>query len=109
MSVKKFIVTSLLTLTALFFLPFFVHNEIIDYFNVAIPKTYSYAQVPKNTQKYFNVQAYDSKTGRKLPYKIKKVGGYDPSRQYIKIVHKGQYVKEIKYVSKKEFQKKVHS
>ena len=49
MSVKKFIVASLLTLTALFCLPFFVHNEIIDYFNVAIPETYSYAQVPKNT------------------------------------------------------------
>ena len=85
------------------------HNSWIDRVDPAIPEVISYAQVPKNTQKYFNVQAYDSKTGRKLPYKIKKVGGYDPSRQYIKIVHKGQYVKEIKYISKKEFQKKVHS
>lgn len=108
MSFKKLLLVSLLTITAFFCFPFFIHNEIVDYFNLAIPETKSYAQVPKNTQQYYNVQAYDSKTGSKLPYKINRVGGYDPSLEYIKIDHRGQYVKEIQYVSKKEFSKVVN-
>lgn len=69
-----------------------------------IPETTSYAKVQKGTQSYNNVQALDPKTGKNLSYKIDHVGGYDPSRSYIAIDHKGQYVRSIDYISKKKFE-----
>ena len=108
MNFRKIFFVFVSAIAVFFCFPFFIHNEIFDRFNLTIPETKSYAKVEKNTQKYFNVQAYDAKTGKKLPYRITRVGGYDPSKQYIKIDHRGQYVKKIQYVSKREFNKKVN-
>ena len=83
------------------------HNSWTDRADTSIPEVTSYAKVPKNTQNYLNVQAYNPDTGKKLPYKIKKVGGFDPSRQYIKIDHKGQYVRKIDYISKTTYLKAI--
>ncbi|WEV43081.1 YxeA family protein [Lactobacillus sp. ESL0684] len=79
-----------------------IHNQYTDYINPLIDMEISYAKVPKHTQKYRNVQAVDN-NGKKLPYKIKYIGGYDPGRQYIYIEHKGQYVKQIEYLPKDKF------
>ena len=83
------------------------HNSWTDRADTSIPEVTSYAKVPKNTQNYLNVQAYNPDTGKKLPYKIKKVGGFDPSRQYIKIDHKGQYVRKINYISQTTYLKAI--
>lgn len=80
-----------------------IHNSWTDRVNPFIPETTSYAKVQKGTQSYNNVQAIDPKTSKNLSYKIDHVGGYDPSRGYISIDHKGQYVRSINYISKKEF------
>ena len=84
------------------------HNSWIDRVDPAIPEVISYAKVKKNTQNYLNVQAYNPDTGKKLSYKIKKVGGFDPSRQYIKIDHKGQYVRKINYISQTTYLKAIN-
>ncbi|MBA1395189.1 hypothetical protein EQ500_15175, partial [Lactobacillus sp. XV13L] len=47
-----------------------------DRINQNIPETVSYAKVSKNSQDHRNVQAIDPATGKKLPYRIKRVGGY---------------------------------
>lgn len=80
-------------------------SYVTDRFNPFISEAVSYAQVPKGTQQYRNVQIYNPKTKKLVPYSLNKVGGYDPEGQYISITHKGQYVKSIKYISKKEFMK----
>ncbi len=79
------------------------HNSITDRVNPFIVRQTSYAQVSKGAQQYRNVNAYSPKTKQKVL--LKKVGGYDPSGQYISIQHKGQYVKSIKYISRKQFMK----
>ena len=81
-----------------------IPNQYTDYFNPYIKMETDYAKVPKNTQKYYNVQAVD-RNGRKLPYKIMYVGGYDPSQEYIAIHHKRQYVKLIEYIPKNKMPK----
>ena len=83
------------------------HNSWIDRANPAIPEVISYAKVKINTQNYLNVQAYNPDTGKKLPYRIKRVGGYEPGRQYIRIDHKGQYVRKIDYISKTTYLKAI--
>lgn len=82
---------------------FSFHNSITDRFNPYVSQETSYAQVTKGTQQYKNVKAYNPKTGKSVF--LKKVGGYDPSGKYISIQHKGQYVKSIKYITKKQFMK----
>ena len=84
------------------------HNSWTDRADTSIPEVTSYAKVPKNTQNYLNVQAYNPDTGKKLPYKIERVGGFDPSRQYIKIDHKGQYVRKINYISQTTYLKAIN-
>lgn len=84
----------------------FIHTPITDRINPFIPQVISYAKVAKGTQQYRNVQAYDLKTKKALSYKIRRVGGYDPSGQYISINHKGQYVKSIRYISKETYENK---
>ena len=84
------------------------HNSWTDRADTSIPEVTSYAKVPKNTQNYLNVQAYNPDTGKKLPYKIERVGGFDPSRQYIKIDHKGQYVRKIDYISESTYLKAIN-
>lgn len=81
-----------------------IHTSITDRFNPFIPQVISYAKVPKGTQQYKNVKIYDPKSNNVLSYRIKQVNGYDPSRQYISINHKGQYVKSIRYISKETYE-----
>ncbi|TSO27027.1 YxeA family protein [Lactobacillus sp. LL6] len=82
----------------------FEYVSMRDRINPLISQTTSYAKVQKGTQSYDNVQAIDSKTGKNLSYRLDHVGGYDPSREYISINHKGQYVKEITYISKTKYE-----
>lgn len=84
-----------------------LHTSVFDRFNPFVSETVSYAQVPTGTQKYKNVKIYNPKTTKLESYRLHNVGGYDPSREYISIRHKGQYVKSIKYISKKDFVNKV--
>ncbi|MDO4911930.1 MAG: YxeA family protein [Lactobacillus sp.] len=79
-----------------------VHNDITDRFNPTISMTTSYAKVPKGSSKYTNVAIID-KNGKALSYKLKYFNGYDPDGQYVKIVHKGQYVKNILYIKKSAY------
>ena len=81
-----------------------IPNQHKDHLNPYIKMETDYAKVPKNTQKYYNVQSVD-RNGKKLPYKIKYVGGYDPSQEYIAIHHKRQYVKLIEYIPKNKMPK----
>ncbi|GAA2865163.1 YxeA family protein [Lactobacillus intestinalis] len=83
------------------------HTAVFDRFNPFISETVSYAQVPTGTQKYKNVKIYNHKITKLKSYRLHNVGGYDPSREYISIRHRGQYVKSIKYISKKDFVNKV--
>lgn len=80
-----------------------VHNSYTDRINPNIKETISYAKVVKNTQTYRNVTIKNPKSGKVLSYKLNKVGGYDPSKQYVAIDHKGQYVKSIRYISKQKY------
>lgn len=82
---------------------FSFHNSITDRINPLISSEVSYAQVPKGAQRYENVRAYSPKTKKCIS--LKNVGGYDSSGQYISIQHKGQYVKSIRYITRKQFMK----
>ncbi|WP_412520354.1 YxeA family protein [Staphylococcus simulans] len=73
-----------------------VRNEYTDRFNPFMTMEKSYAKVEKGTQRYENVQAY-SKDGERLPYKLTFLG-FDSKREYVVILHKGKYVKEIHYL-----------
>ena len=84
-----------------------LHTSIFDRFNPFVSETVSYAQVPTGTQKYKNIKIYNPKTSKLESYRLHNVGGYDLSREYISIRHRGQYVKSIKYISKKDFVNKV--
>lgn len=83
------------------------YMSVFDRFNPFISEAVSYAQVPTGTQKYKNVKIYNPQTSQFESYRLHNVGGYDSSREYISIRHKGQYVKSIKYISKKDFVNKV--
>ena len=80
-----------------------VHTSTTDRLNPLVSETVSYAKVPKNTQNYKQVTIINPKDGNTRAYKIKQVGGYDPTQEYIKIHHKGQYVKSISYITKNQF------
>lgn len=80
-----------------------VHTSATDRLNPLVSETVSYAKVPKNTQNYKQVTIINPKDGKIRAYKIKQVGGYDPTQEYIKIHHKGQYVKSISYITKNQF------
>ncbi|MCO6532773.1 YxeA family protein [Lactobacillus panisapium] len=103
MTSKKLKIIIVTAIVLLLCVPFVFHNSISDRFNPLITETISYAEVPQNTQKYYSVQSFNPKNGKLLPYKIKYVGGYSPNEKYIAIDHKGQYVRSIEYISKKEF------
>ena len=80
-----------------------VHTSATDRLNPLVSETVSYAKVPKNTQNYKQVTIINPKDGKTRAYKIKQVGGYDPNQEYVKIHHKGQYVKSISYIKKNQF------
>lgn len=52
-----------------------------------------------------NITAY-SERGEKLDYKLT-FNGFSPSRTYVEIKHKGQYVISITYVEKEDTPKEV--
>lgn len=80
-----------------------VHTSATDRLNPLVSETVSYAKVPKNTQNYKQVTIINPKDGKTRAYKIKQVGGYDLNQKYIKIHHKGQYVKSVLYIKKISF------
>ena len=75
---------------------FFVRNPQIDRFNPLLKEEVSYAKVPKEQSEYEGIQAY-SKDGDPLKYKLDFIG-YDRNKTYVKIFHKGQYVRQIEYL-----------
>ncbi|WP_125706131.1 YxeA family protein [Lacticaseibacillus daqingensis] len=77
---------------------FFVHTPWTDRLNPLIPTTTSYATVPRDTQTYTNVKLY-TRAGKPLPDTLGRVGGFDATRQFIQIHHKGQYVQRIRYIA----------
>lgn len=79
-----------------------IHNELTDRVNPFISEETSYAKVPLRTRTYRNIEIY-SKNGQKLSYTLKFVQGYDTTRKFASIQHKGQYDKRISYVSKPPF------
>ena len=99
-TIKTAFVTALVLVVGVICI-FSFHNSFTDRLNPFISQETSYAQVDKGTQRYYNVKAYNPKTKKNLL--LKKVGGYDSSGQYIPIQHKGQYVKSIKYITRKQF------
>ena len=72
-----------------------VHTSTTDRLNPLVSET--------DTQNYKQVTIINPKDGKTRAYKIKQVGGYDPNQEYIKIHHKGQYVKSISYITKNQF------
>ncbi|SCS40295.1 YxeA family protein [Staphylococcus caeli] len=96
---KKFIlgIPIILVLLLIFLFTF----DKFDRFNPFLKNETSYAIVKPNTQYYQNVTIY-SEQGEKRNYKLS-FGGYDPSKQYVKLNHKGTYVKNIEYISKQNF------
>ena len=69
MNFRKIFFVFVLAIAVFFCFPFFIHNEILDYFNPALPETKSYAQGPQNVQQYYNVRAYDSNWKLSIPIK----------------------------------------
>ncbi|MHA5204849.1 YxeA family protein [Oenococcus oeni] len=84
---------------------FSFRNPLTDRYNPFLNSEQSYAKVKKGTQKYRNVTAY-TEQGRKLSYTLD-FCGYDPDEQYVKITHKGKYVKRVIYVQAKNAPRKV--
>lgn len=83
----------------------FLTNDTFDRFNPFLQEEKSYAIVKQHTQQYNDVTAY-SKNGEKLNYKLT-FGGYDPSKKFVEIIHKGTYVKEIHYIEKQALPKNI--
>ncbi|WEV39161.1 YxeA family protein [Lactobacillus sp. ESL0680] len=101
--IEKFFLNSAIVIVALVAFIMISHipivDEVIDYFNPFISMRIDYAEVPKGTQDYRNIQAVD-KDGHKLRYKLESFGGYDATQKYVVIKHKGQFVKHIDYIPK---------
>lgn len=99
---KKFllIVAGLIIVVALFF--GCIHTKYTDYVNPFVKNSVSYAQVSgkKAAGNYKNVVAYSNDGAQKQT--LAAVGSYSYGK-YIKIYHKGQYVKSISYITKKAY------
>lgn len=99
---KKLIISLVIILTVVVGVFGFVHNSITDRFNPLLKETTSYATVSGKLSagSYTNVKAKNSDGTTTI---LKQVGSYD-SGKYIAIIHKGQYVKTIAYLTPKEYQ-----
>lgn len=93
---KKTLIAVVITVVCVAILFTFVRNEFIDKFNPFLEMEHSYAKVEKGTQNYENVTVYN-KNGEKLSYKLS-FNGFDPHQEYVDVLHKGKYVKEIHYI-----------
>ncbi|PNZ77455.1 YxeA family protein [Mammaliicoccus stepanovicii] len=98
----------------------FHFDEKIDRVNPFIKEQTSYARVPSHKnieeltmkevvelQDYKDIQSYD-KNGHKSQYLLN-FKGYDPTREYVQIHHKGLWVFSIKYLDKQEYDKAIKS
>lgn len=91
---KKFlIVVAMVVVLALVL----VRNPYLDRVNPLIKASVSYAEVPTGTQQYEDVKVYSEK-GKRMSYLLD-FNGYDASKKFVKIAHKGKYVKKIEYLS----------
>ena len=97
--------TIIITIVILLVVITFLTNDNFDRFNPFLQEEKSYAIVKQNTQQYNDVTVY-SKNGEKLNYKLT-FGGYDPSKRFVEIIHKGRYVKEIHYIEKQALPKNI--
>lgn len=93
---KKIIVSLIVVLVVIVGVLLFVRNEHIDRFNPLLKEETSYAKVPKNTSQYNDIVAYNSE-GKPLKYKLD-FTGYDENNEYVKIFHKGKYIRLIEYL-----------
>lgn len=99
----KIIITCIVVFILIFIgIMFMNHNKYADYFNPFIKETVSYGQVPTNTQNYQNIEVYTPSDKNKEI--INQFTGY-AHEPYVKIYHKGQYVKFIEYISKNSYNK----
>lgn len=104
----KYIITLLIILISATLIVFtFVHHPIIDRVNPLLKMEDDYAKVPKDTQYYENISVFN-KDGKKLDYKLT-FNGFDPDREYVKVMRKGQYVRKITYVKEANVPKEVKS
>ena len=104
----KYIITLLILLIATTLIVFtFVHHPVIDRVNPLLKMEDDYAKVPKDTQYYENISVFN-KDGKKLDYKLI-FNGFDPDKEYVKVTHKGQYVRKITYVKEANVPKEVKS
>ena len=84
---------------------FMVHNQYTDRVNPMIKETVSYGKVPTTTQQYKAVKVYNPDT--KKTETIDSFNGYT-NQPYIKMTHKGQYVKSIEYISHQQYKKVIN-
>ncbi|KFE42571.1 YxeA family protein [Staphylococcus agnetis] len=73
-----------------------IRNEYTDRFNPFLQEEVSYSKVPKDKQHYQDITAY-TKDGKTKDYKLN-FTGYDETGEYVKIYHKGKYVRSIEYI-----------
>lgn len=117
---KKLLVTLVIMVTIVLVFAMLLKNknEKLDVLNPLIERQWSYAKVPnvreldkltkkqlKASQNYKNIVSYN-KHGEKNNYLLD-FKGYDPTRKYVKIDHKGKWVFFIEYISKSEYEKMI--
>lgn len=79
------------------------HNERIDKYNPLIKEQIGYGKVEKGGQIYEDIKIYD-KSGREHILNFK---GFDPTKEYVKVVFKNDFVYELKYIDKENIPQKI--
>lgn len=97
----KTVFAGILAIIVVIFIIMYINVPYIDRFNPFIKMETHYAKVPTKTQDYEDITIYD-KDGDKLGYTLT-FNGFDPSHAYVKVTHKGRYVKSITYIDKSQF------
>nr|WP_263313908.1 YxeA family protein [Mammaliicoccus sp. Marseille-Q6498] len=120
---KKFKILLAILIISVSLAGLFIYKQveyIIDRLNPLVKEQYSYAKVPYydgtrplstkevvDIQDYKGIVSYD-KSGVENNYLLS-FKGNDPSKQFVKIKHKGKYVYNIDYITKNEYENKVHN
>lgn len=79
------------------------HNERIDKYNPLIKEQIGYGKVEKGGQIYEDIKIYD-KSGREHILSFK---GFDPTKEYVKVIFKNNFVYELKYIDKENIPQKI--
>lgn len=79
------------------------HNARIDKYNPLIKEQIGYGKVEKGGQIYEDIKIYD-KSGREHILSFK---GFDPTKEYVKVVFKNDFVYELKYIDKENIPQKI--